>query len=454
VIADYLDPAACPIERPPLADMAPATRSLHDAIDARIRDGGVPYLHPSEPTVQLDLFGSAGVIAWQESKAAALFGDGCWADLPHLYARYGTTITHRLARQLRALESATAVLLCDSGMQASALVFDALMAPGAHAVLHRQVYNKTRTYLEWLAARLGGSVTIVDDGDHGALADAIRADTRLVYCETYTNPLMRAQDLDAVPAAVRAARDRGAPVRLVVDSTIATPWGVRAPLLDGGVDVVVASTTKAIGGQDRDLGGYVATRDLEVANQVMDLMAMRGGILDPRRAGAIADGLDDAASAHAVRCESATRIAAFLARHPRVGDVFHPSRPDHPDAVAIGRHYKRLGSIVSFRVRDADENQTRHVADVLATCIVPRYALSFDGPTTKVNHHRTVSEYFTPDDVLHRNGFDRLIRLAAGTEATDDVIACINWALHHAARISTDDLAAWRAARTADLAIR
>ncbi len=148
---------ACPAERPPLAAMSARTRQLHDSIDAHARRTGLPYLHPDEPTVQLDLFGSARAIEWQEGKAAFLFAsEGCWSELPHLYARYGTTATGALIARLKTLEHAGAALVCDSGMQATALVFDVLMEPGRHAVLMRQVYNKTRTYLEWLASRVGG----------------------------------------------------------------------------------------------------------------------------------------------------------------------------------------------------------------------------------------------------------------------------------------------------------
>ena len=147
-------------------------------------------------------------MAWQERKAAFLFAaDGCWSELPHLYARYGTTATARLIARVRGLEQAGCALVCDSGMQATALVFDALLSPGDHAVLMRQVYNKTRTYLEWLATRLGGAVTIVDDGDAAALAAAIRPETRLVFAETFTNPLVRAQDLDMLRETVAEARE-------------------------------------------------------------------------------------------------------------------------------------------------------------------------------------------------------------------------------------------------------
>src|SRR5262249_34246007 len=142
--------------------------------------------------------------------------------------------------------------------------------------------------------------------------------------------------------------------------------------------------------------------------------------------------LPAAERAHAQRCATATAVAAFLARHPKIERAFHPSLPDHPDAAVIARDYTRLGSIASFRPRDLDELAHRHLPDVLVSCAVPRYALSFDGPATKVNHHRTVSEYFTPDDVIARLGIGRLIRLGIGLEAANDLIACLNWALHHA----------------------
>lgn len=451
-LAAWLDPTGCPSERPPLGAMADRTRQLHEALDAHARRTGLPYLHPDEPTVQLDLVGSARVIEWQEGKAAFLFAsEGCWSELPHLYARYGTTATAALISKIKALEHASSVLVCDSGMQATALVFDTLMTPGSHAVLMRQVYNKTRSYLSWLAERLAGAVTLVDDGDRAALAAAIRTDTRFVFAETFTNPLVRAQDLDMLREVVAAARSGAPSLRLVIDSTIATPWAFRTPLLDQGVDVVLASGTKALGGADRDLWGYIATRDSSFANAVMDLMAMRGGILDWRRAAAIVSGFDAADEAHQRRSATASVVAAFLATHPKVSEVFHPSLPNHPDAAAIARQYVRHGSLLSFRVAGADEDRTRHLADVLATSTIVRYALSFDGLTTKVNHHKTVSEYFTPLDQLRRNGFDRLIRLAVGLEDADDLIAVLNWTLHHGDTVTPAAVEEWQSGRLAAL---
>lgn len=216
----------------------------------------------------------------------------------------------------------------------------------------------------------------------------------------------------------------------MIDSTIATPWGLKQPLLAQGVDVVVGSLTKAIGGQDAALGGYIATNHAELANQIMDTIAMRGGILDDERARRVTGNLAMAERHHAQRCATASKIAAFLARHPRIEQVFHPSLPDHPDAAVIARDYARTASLLSFRVAGASEPEHRTIADRLVSTGVPRFALSFDGLVTKVNHHRTVSEYFTPKETVERLGIDRLIRLGIGLEDADDLIACLNWTLH------------------------
>ncbi|MFN8061726.1 MAG: PLP-dependent transferase, partial [Vicinamibacterales bacterium] len=163
--------------------------------------------------------------------------------------------------------------------------------------------------------------------------------------------------------------------------------------------------------------------------------------------------LELAEGRHARRSDTASRVAAFLAGHPRVSEVFHPSLPSHPDATAIAADYRRFGSLLSFRVAGADEARTRHLADVLATCLIVRYALSFDGLATKVNHHKTVSEYFTPPEELRRSGFDRLIRLGIGLEEADDLIAVLNWTLHHGDRVSTADVDEWQRTRRADLGL-
>ena len=455
----YLNPdagGALPAEPPQRAAMNPATRSLHDAIDATMRRLGQPYLHPDGETLQLDLFGSEPMVRWQERKAAAVFLAGeAWSDLPQTYGRYGTESGRLLLAEVRRLEHAAGALLTDGGMQACALACDVLFAPGSHAVVTRSVYNKTKSYLQRLAGRQGGEVTLVDDGDLSAVERALRPGTTVLFTETYTNPHTRAVDPPALAAVAARARAAGAGnLRVVVDNTIATAWGLREPLLSvPGIDVVVASGTKALAGQDRDMWGYVASNHIDLVNEAMDLQAMRGGILDWRRARAILAGLGGARARFERRCRTASAVARFLAAHPRVAEVLHPSLPDHPDAAAIARHYRLPGSMVSLRLRDADEDATRHFCDVLAMTDVPRYALSFDGLATKINHHRSVSEYFTAEAEVRRIGVDRLVRLGIGVEHERDLAACLNWALWQAPVVPADAVTAWRERRRRGLGI-
>ena len=452
----YLEPRSCPPERPAVRDMHPDTVELHEGIDARIRESGVPFLHPEGETLQLDLLGSKNMVAWQEGKAAFMFaGEGCWSSLPQVYARYGTELSRELLAKVRELESAEAGLITDCGMQACALLFDVLVTPGSHGIILRQSYNKTRKYLELLCGRVGGSFSIVDDDDWDALEKALKPETCVIFAETYTNPRMRALDPEAFGAWCLEKRKNGhRKLRLVIDDTIATPWALKKPLLSNpGVDFVVGAGTKALGGQDRDLWGYIASNDIDTLNEAMDLQAMRGGILDWRRAQSILAGWDQAKARYEKRCANASAIAAFLAGHPKVEEVCHPSLASHPDRAAIDAHYQLPGSLMSYRVLGLDEDATRHYCDVLAMTVLPRYALSFDGLATKLNHHRTVSEYFTPAEEMVQMQMDRLVRLGVGLEDANDLIACINWSLCHFESITTTDIDAWQAARKRDLGL-
>src|SRR5262249_396784 len=149
-------------------------------------------------------------------------------ELPQVYGRYGVETTRTLLKKVLELENARAAILTDCGMQACALLFDTLIKPGSHAVLLRQVYNKTRKYLEWLGGRIGCTVSIVDDGDYPALEKSIRKSTALIFAETFTNPLLRAVDPVRLGGLVTRARQALAPnLRLIVDNTIASPWALK-----------------------------------------------------------------------------------------------------------------------------------------------------------------------------------------------------------------------------------
>lgn len=444
----YLKPTeACPKERPGRNAMQSETQALHDALDARARAEGVPFLHPDGPAVTVDLLGGGPMVAWQTRKGeATMLGERTWSDLPQIYGRYATEAGRALAQKVATLEAAAGVVLTDCGMQAVALCLDVLTSRDGHALVSRQVYNKSKAYLNLLGEHLNLNVELLDEVTPTELQRKVQPHTCLVFAETFTNPLLRALDPPALgQAVVQLRRERASDLRLVIDHTIATPWGLKQPLLaTEGIDAVVSAGTKALGGQDQDLWGYVASTSVPFLNRVMDLQAMRGGTLSWRVAQAVNAGLAAAETRFRQRCASAERISSFLAQHPQVEEVYYPRLPTHPDHAVARAHYHAGGSLISFRLRDADEECAGHFCDVLATTEIVRYALSFDGLATKVNHHKTVSEYFTPDPLLRKQGIDRVIRLAVGVEHPDDVIACLNWALWHHPNISAQDVKNWQ----------
>jgi cystathionine beta-lyase/cystathionine gamma-synthase len=434
--------------------MDPATAELHESIDDNIRRSRRAYLSGAGESVSTDLMGSARMVTWQERKAAATFlGASCWSELPQVYARYGGESSRALVASIKALEGADGAIVTGSGMGAAAVLFDAILEPGDHVVVARSIYNKTKAYLAWLEKRAGISVGLVEDDGIEKLLDRTTERTRLVMVEIFTNPLMRAFDPQQLVAIAREGRKRSPGLRLVVDDTIVSPWGVRAPLLQQGVDFVVASGTKALDGRDRNLWGYVASNRVDELNACMDLLAMRGGILGERSCRSVLSGLDRAPGNFELRTRGAAEVADFLQRHRDVSEVFHPSLPDHPDREIVERCYRLPGSLVSFRLSKADEIATRRFCDVLAMTGVVRYALSFDGLASRVNHHRSVSEYFTPEAEVERLGVGRLVRFAMGLEAPRDVISCLSWALDEYHRVSEEDVLAWQRGRARSLGL-
>ena len=446
-LKDYQDPSSCPFKRPALSQMRDETRNLHQSIDTFAQQSGERWLHPESITLTKDLLGGRHMQSWQERKGAlSMLGEDCWSTLPQVYARYATEPGRELIEAISKLENARGVVVTDCGMQATAIVMDTLLKPNDHAIISRQVYNKSKAYLDWSAQRIGVRPQVVDEVTPDVLREKANKDTVLVFTETFSNPLMHALDLEGLSNAVVELRKEQAPkLRLVVDNTIVTPWGVKTPILDlPGVHLLVSAGTKALGGEDKDMWGYIASNIIDLINPCMDTQAMRGGVLSWRSAQVIHAGLPQAESHFRKRCESANVVADFLLRHPKVSEVFHPSVPSHPHRTIIDTQYALGGSLMAFRVGGLDEEQTGHFCDVLAMTIVPRYALSFDGLVTKLNHHKTVSEFYGLEAILQKQGIDRLVRLGIGTEDPRDIIACLNWALWHFESITAQEVETWQ----------
>jgi len=185
----------------------------------------------------------------------------------------------------------------------------------------------------------------------------------------------------------------------------------------------------------------------------MDIQAMRGGVLSWRSAASIVETMASAESRFTTRCHNAATIVEFLEGHPLIEEVFHPKAANYRHATLLEEQYKLGGSLLSFRINELSEDKTGHFCDVLAMTRPFRYALSFDGLVSKVNHHKSVSEFYTPPPLLKKQGINRLVRLGIGCEDANDLVACLNWALWNHDKISSDEILEYQRSRIENLGL-
>lgn len=444
----YRDPQYCPRNLPALKGMELQTQTLHQQVDDAARATRTPSLSAEAQSVTFDLFATRNIVEWQESKAEAVFSDThSWFELAPIYGRYGVPELQAYGAGLGTLYEAPPALPTCSGMAAVTTVFESLIDPGTHIILMGQVYNKSRSLLELMSQRLGAELSFVPYNDVSSLQAVLGSRPTLFFAETFTNPHMRALDVPTI----RDVLNRNPASVMAVDDTIATPWGTRRSLLDAGVDVVVGSGTKALSGNDSSISGYIVSKRGDILNACMNTLAMRGGLLDATTATKLGIGLQRARARHIQRARTTSILAEFLDGHPKVQTVYHPGLASHPDHAIAQRDYRHHGALLSFRLMDESESVCKRVCDALAMTGVFRYALSFDGLVSKVNHHRSVSEYFTPEAVCKEQNIHSLIRLGIGLEASGDLLACLNWALWHGAEVSVEEHLRWEQQRRVEL---
>jgi cystathionine gamma-synthase/methionine-gamma-lyase len=336
-----------------------------------------------------------------------------------LYTRYGMNPTIRaLEAKLADLEGAEAALAFGSGMAAEAATLLAHARAGDHIVCIGDVYGGTFELLADHLPRLGIMTTFVPARAADRVAALISADTRVVYFETPTNPMLDVIDIAAV---TRAAHAAGALV--VVDNTFASP--VNQQPLAHGADLVVHSATKYLGGHSDLTAGAV----MGPAALVAPIGAWRknlGQIIAPDVADLLARSLRTLAVRVRAHNVGASAVAGFLADHPRVLRAMHPSRCDGVAAAIIGRQMSGGGGMVSF-VFDGDATQTAAVIDRLRLFAI---APSLGGVESLVTQPVTTSHHdLAPDERERRGIVGGLVRLSIGIEDPDDLIADLDQAL-------------------------
>jgi cystathionine gamma-synthase len=334
------------------------------------------------------------------------------------YGRYGNP-TQRVAEQkLAALEGAADGLLFASGMAAITTTLFAMLSKGAHVVVTDDAYRRTRQFLHQILRRYGVEVSTVPAGDYQRMEEAVRQTTRLIFSESPTNPYNRILDLERVAAIGRRHR-----VKTIIDATFATPINQRP--IEFGIDLVIHSATKYLGGHNDLLAGVVlGTEDLVRA--IRDLQGITGAVPDPFAAYLLIRGVKTLALRVTRQNENAQQIAEFLESHPTIERVHYPGLASHPDHAVAVRQMHGFGGVVSFEVKGGLDTASR----LVDACRIPRIAPSLGGVESLIEQPALMSFYeLSTEERLQVGIKDTLVRYSVGVEDGDDLVADLEQAL-------------------------
>jgi cystathionine gamma-synthase len=332
------------------------------------------------------------------------------------YARTANPTRTALETCLAALEVGLHGRAFASGMAATDVLLRATCRPGDHIVIPDDAYGGTFRLIDKVFRHWGIEHTAVGQSDLDAVRSAMRPNTRLVWCETPTNPLLNLADIAALAA---VAHDADA--RLVVDNTFATPY-LQTPLALGA-DVVLHSTTKYLGGHSDVIGGALITDDAELDEQVAFLQNGAGAVPGPFDAWLTLRGIKTLAVRMERHCDNAERVVAALQAHPAVTGVRYPGLATHRGHEIAAKQMRRFGGIVSFTVDGG-------VSAALAVCARTRVftlAESLGGVESLIEHPGRMTHASTTGTQLEVPA--NLIRLSVGIEDAEDLVDDILTAL-------------------------
>jgi len=331
------------------------------------------------------------------------------------YARSGNPTRAALERCLASLEGATFGYAFGSGLAAEDALLRGLRA-GDHIIMGNDAYGGTFRLIDRVHGPMGITSSAIDLTDLDATAAAFRPSTKVVWIETPTNPLLTIVDIAEV---ARLAHDRGAIV--VVDNTFATPY-LQQPLALGA-DVVVHSTTKYIGGHSDVVGGFVATNNAAIAEQIGFVQNAVGAVPSPFDCYLVLRGIKTLAVRVDRHCENAQIVAAMLQTHARVREVRYPGLTDHPGHAIAARQMRAPGGMISFAVhggRDA-------ALQVVRRTKVFTLAESLGAVESLIEHPGAMTHASVAGSALQVP--DDLIRLSVGIETVADLVADLRRAL-------------------------
>jgi cystathionine gamma-synthase len=332
------------------------------------------------------------------------------------YSRSANPTRAALEQLMAELEGGVQGLAFASGLAAEDALLRAVCRPGDHVIVPADAYGGTFRLIARVLANWGVEYTPVPLGDLDAVRSALREKTRVIWCETPTNPLLGIADIEALATIARAA---GAV--LAVDNTFASPYLQRPLAL--GADVVVHSTTKYLGGHSDVVGGALVAADAELGQELAFHQNAMGAVAGPFDAWLVMRGIKTLGVRMERHCDNAERIVAFLLDHPGVEQVLYPGMLSHPGHDVAARQMTRFGGMVSFTLRGGREAALK----VCELTQVFTLGESLGGVESLIEHPGLMTHASVAGSPLEVP--DNLVRLSVGIESIDDLLADLTQAL-------------------------
>lgn len=360
---------------------------------------------------------STGAISFPIYQTAAYAHPGVGRSTGYDYNRVQNPTRKELERIMTDLEHGLDTIAFATGM-AAVNAFMELFGPGDHVVATDDLYGGVIRQFRKVNEKNGMRFTYADTSDLQAVEAAIQENTKLIYIETPTNPMMKVTDIRAVSEIAKRHR-----CLLAVDNTFLTPY-FQNPL-DLGADVVIHSATKYLEGHNDTLGGFLVTNQAEIADKIREMVKTTGACLAPFDSWLILRGIKTLSVRMEKHQENALAIAKWLTGHPKVKEVFYTGLKEHAGHLTAQKQCKGYGGMLTFHV---DTQKTAH--RVLERVKLIQFAESLGGTESLITYPFTQTHADVPDEKRRANGIDEMtLRMSVGIENVSDLIADLEWAL-------------------------
>jgi cystathionine beta-lyase/cystathionine gamma-synthase len=335
------------------------------------------------------------------------------------YSRAGNPTRQALENALAGIEHGQYGLAFGSGVAATDAVIR-LLNPGDEVIAANDMYGGTYRLFEKLFVKFGIRFHYVDMKDPENIRKAINGNTKLIWTETPTNPLMNITDIAAIAAISKAAN-----VLLCVDNTFASPY-LQNPL-DLGADIVMHSATKYLGGHSDVILGALIVNDKQLRDDLFFIQKSAGAVPGPQDCFLVLRGIKTLHVRMDRHCENGAKVAHFLRNHPKVAKVYWAGFEDHPGHEVAKKQMRNFGGMISFELKD---DSPENVKRMLMSTKLIALAESLGGVESLINHPATMTHASIPREERIKNGLsDGLIRLSTGIEDVEDIINDLNQAI-------------------------